>query len=215
MVGPDPAETRSELMEKNRLEGLTDGIFGFAMTLLVASMILPRDAVATVGSSDALLSLLPEFYHYIIGFFVLAAFWMGHHEQLGKIHHIDQNFIILNIISLFFVTLVPFSTSFIGDYDSDVLATSLFMFNLMILGLLFSFQWYYAVRSHRLVSPDLPEYYIRKRMVHGLLLPVISFVGIIICIMGFEDSTLIYMTSPLVEYIVKHTILAKKPGSEE
>jgi len=211
----EAAETRSELMEKNRLEGLTDGIFGFAMTLLVASMILPRDAVATGSSSAALLSLLPEFYHYIIGFFVLAAFWMGHHEQLRKIHHIDQNFILLNIISLFFVTLVPFSTSFIGDYDSDVLATSLFMFNLMVLGLLFSFQWYYAARNHRLIPTDLPEYYIRKRMAHGLLVPVISFVGIIICVMGFKDSTMIYLASPLVEYVVNHSILAKIPGSED
>jgi TMEM175 potassium channel family protein len=197
----EPAESRSVLMEKNRVESLTDGIFGFAMTLLVASMILPRNAIVTQSSGDTLLSLLPEFYHYIIGFFVLAAFWMAHHEQFSRIHHIDNNFLYLNIVSLFFVTLVPFSTSFIGDYDSDVIATCVFEFNLMVLGLLFTLQWLYAARKHRLISPDYPESLIRKRRNHGMILPVISLLGIIITIMGVDSSTMIYMASPLASYI--------------
>src|SRR5512145_47249 len=113
---PETAERHSVLMEKNRMESLTDGIFAFAMTLLVTSMILPRDAVTTLTSGAALASLVPDFFHYIIAFFVLAAFWMGHHEQFSRIHHLDRNFLFLNVIGLFFVTLVPFSTSFIGDY---------------------------------------------------------------------------------------------------
>ena len=55
-------------MEKNRLESLTDGIFAFAMTLLVTSLILPRSAIVSQTSGAALASLLPDFYHYIIAF---------------------------------------------------------------------------------------------------------------------------------------------------
>jgi uncharacterized membrane protein len=198
----EPAETRSVLMEKNRMESLTDGIFAFAMTLLVTSMILPGDAVASQSSGSALLSLLPDFYHYIIAFFVLAAFWMAHHEQFSRVHHIDHNFLYINIIGLFFVTLVPFSTSFIGDYDADVIATCLFEFNLMILGLIFTLQWLYAARKHRLISPDYPESGIRRRLYHGMIIPVISLAGIVITVTGFDSSTMIYMTSPLVSYVV-------------
>ena len=122
----ESGETKSVLMEKNRLESLTDGIFAFAMTLLVTSMILPGDAVIHQSSGAALAGLIPDFYHYIIAFFVLAAFWMGHHEQFSRVHHLDKFFLSLNITGLFFVTLVPFSTSFIGDYDNDFLATVLF-----------------------------------------------------------------------------------------
>ena len=53
------AKTRSVLMEKNRMESLTDGIFAFAMTLLVTSMILPGGATTSRSSGSALLSLLP------------------------------------------------------------------------------------------------------------------------------------------------------------
>jgi uncharacterized membrane protein len=198
----ESAETTGVLMDKNRMESLTDGIFAFAMTLLVTSMILPGGVVASQSSGTTLLSLLPEFYHYIIAFFVLAAFWMAHHAQLSRVHHIDHNFLNINIIGLFFVTLVPFSTSFIGDYDADVVATCLFEFNLMILGLIFTLQWLYAARNHRLISPDYPESGIRQRLYHGMIIPIISLAGIVITVMGFESSTMIYMTSPLVSYVV-------------
>jgi uncharacterized membrane protein len=129
---------------------------------------------------------------------------MGHHEQFSKIHHLDKNFLILNVIGLFFVTLVPFSTSFIGDYpSSDIIPTCLFEFNLLILGLVFATQWYYATRKHYLVCPDYPEYEIQRRMNHGLIIPVISLLGIIIAIAGFNSSTMIYMTSPFVTYAVE------------
>jgi uncharacterized membrane protein len=196
------AETGSVLMEKNRMESLTDGIFAFAMTLLVTSMILPVDAITGQSSVGALHSLLPEFYHYIIAFFVLAGFWMGHHAQFSKVLHIDNNFLYLNITGLFFVTLVPFSTSFIGDYDSDVIATCLFEANLLVLGLIFSLQWLYAARKHRLISPDFPESGIRQRLNHALIIPFISLAAMVITVMGFDSSTLLYMTTPVVSSMV-------------
>jgi len=202
MVMLESAEKRSMLMEKNRMESLTDGIFAFAMTLLVLNMILPSDAVITQTSSAALISLLPSFYHYIIAFFVLAAFWMSHHAQFSMVHHIDKNFLFLNAIGLFFVTLVPFSTSFIGDYSSDILATCVFEFNLLILGLILAFQWYYSSHNYRLIAPELSQYDIRLRMHRGLIIPAISLAAIIITIMGFTSSTMLYMASPLVTYFV-------------
>ena len=203
MVILESAETRSVLMEKNRMESLTDGIFAFAMTLLVLNMILPSDAAITQTSSAALFSLLPAFYHYIIAFFILAAFWMGHHAQFSMVHHIDKNFLFLNAIGLFFVTLVPFSTSFIGDYSSDTLATCLFEFNLLILGLVLAFQWYYSSHNHRLISPELSQYDIQLRMNRSLVIPAISLAAMILTVVGFSSSSMLYMASPLVSYFVE------------
>jgi uncharacterized membrane protein len=198
----ESAELKGNLIEKNRLEALVDGIFAFAMTLLVTSLILPHNELAARSSAATLLALLPDFYHYIIAFFVLAAFWIGHHEQFRKIHHIDRNLLSLNILSLFFVTLVPFSTSFIGDYDADFVSTVLFELNLMILGLLFLVQWYYTSRIRHLVSEELSEMDIRERMNHNLILPAISLAGILLAVAGFSSSTMIYMATPFVEYVV-------------
>ena len=198
----ESAEPLGNLIEKNRPEALIDGIFAFAMTLLVTSLILPHNELAARSSATTLLALLPDFYHYIIAFFVLAAFWMGHHEQFRKIHHVDRNLLSLNIVSLFFVTLVPFSTSFIGDYDADLVSTVLFELNLMVLGLLFLIQWYYITRKRHLVSEGLSELDIRQRMNRNLILPAISLAGILLAIAGFGSSTMIYMATPFVEYAV-------------
>jgi uncharacterized membrane protein len=196
-------EERIIKLDKNRLEALTDGIFAFAMTLLVTSMILPRGVITTQSSGAALLSLLPDFYHYIIAFFVLAAFWMGHHQQFSQIKHIDKTFLFIGIIGLFLVTLVPFSTSFIGDYSEDALATIVFESNLMILGLVFCLQWYYATRNFRLVSPEIPARGVRQGLIKNLITPAVSLAGILITLAGFGSSTMIYMLMPLVSYFIE------------
>lgn len=200
MIGSE--ESRSMKLEKNRLEALTDGIFAFAMTLLVTSMILPRSAVITDSSSAVLISLIPDFFHYIIGFFVLASFWMAHHDQFSKIRSIDKNFLFLSIIGLFFVTLVPFTTSFIGDYSEDALSTIVFELNLMILGLVFALQWFYASWNHRLISPEYPVSHVIRSLKRSLVVPFISLIGILLTIAGFPSSTLVYMTSPVLSYVI-------------
>lgn len=149
-------------LEKNRIEALTDGVFAFAMTLLVTSMILPHAADAPALSAAGALSLLiPDFIHYVIAFFVLAAFWIAHHLLFNQIRFIIRPFLTLNIIGLFFVTLVPFTTSFVGDY-SGTLPSIVFELNLMMLGLMIYVQWYYAARGRRLISPTIPNQRYRK-----------------------------------------------------
>jgi uncharacterized membrane protein len=190
------------LIEKNRLEALVDGIFAFAMTLLVTTLILPHGELVSRTSAETLVALVPDFYHYIIAFFVLAAFWTGHHEQFRRIHHVDRILVSLNIATLFVVTLVPFSTSFIGDYDADAVSSILFELNLLILGLLFLAQWFYISRRLHLASAELSSADIRERMNHNLILPAISLAGILLAVAGVDSSTMIYMATPLVEYLV-------------
>ncbi|OPX62835.1 MULTISPECIES: TMEM175 family protein [unclassified Methanoregula] len=195
-------EDRELKMEKNRLEALTDGIFAFAMTLLVTSLILPRSAVVSDTAAQALVSLLPDFYHYIIAFFVLAAFWMSHHIQFSNLRYIDKPFLFLNIIGLFFVTLIAFTTSFIGDYDNDITATVTFEASLLILGVIIAIQWAYATWNRRLVPPDFPEHRIRYGIVRNLVVPSVSFAAIVLALLGFHNTTMMYMLLPPVSYAV-------------
>ena len=153
----EPTAEENITWEKNRIEALTDGVFAFAMTLLVTSLILPHSADApALTAAGALTLLLPDFIHYVIAFFILAAFWTAHHLQFNQIRFITRPFLTLNIIGLFFVTLVPFTTSFVGDYP-DTLASIVFELNLMVLGLMMFVQWYYATHNRRLISPEYSE----------------------------------------------------------
>jgi uncharacterized membrane protein len=190
-------------LEKNRLEALTDGIFAFSMTLLVTSLILPRSAVINETAAQALVSMIPDFYHYVIAFFVLAAFWMAHHIQFSHLKYLDKPFLFINIIGLFFVTLITFTTSFIGNYDRDVTATITFEASLLVLGLIFAFQWVYATWNRRLVGPDFPACRIRYGLLRNLVVPFVSLVAIVLALGGNHSSTMAYMFLPLVSYGVE------------
>jgi len=190
-------------LEKNRLESLTDGIFAFAMTLLVTSLILPRSAFVSDTAFQALVSLIPDFYHYIIAFFVLAAFWTAHHIQFSHLKFLDKNFMSLSIVGLFFVTLIPFTTSFIGDYNNDTVAAIAFEASLLILGLIFALQWFYATRNRRLVAPDFPAAQVRYGMERNLLVPFISLLAIGLALTGFNSSTMVYMLLPPATFVME------------
>ena len=196
--------------EKNRIEALTDGVFVFAMTLLATSMILPHAAEApALTAAGALILLIPDFIHYVIAFFVLAAFWTAHHIQFNQIRFITRPFLTLNIIGLFFVTLVPFTTSFVGDYP-DTLASIVFELNLMVLGLMMFMQWYYAACHRRLISSRYPESKVQEGLLRNLTIPVLSLAGMIVALAGSRESTMIYLLSPLVAYVVTR-YYAKEP----
>ncbi|MFA4824685.1 MAG: TMEM175 family protein [Methanoregula sp.] len=191
---------------KNRIEALTDGVFAFAMTLLVTSMILPHTADApALTAAGALTLLIPDFIHYVIAFFILAAFWTAHHIQFNQIRFITRPFLTLNIIGLFFVTLVPFTTSFVGDYP-DTLASIVFELNLMVLGLMMFVQWYYVAHNRKLISPKYPESKVQEGLLQNLKIPFLSLVGVILALSGWQESTMIYLLSPFVSIAVSRYI---------
>lgn len=210
----EPTADENITWEKNRIEGLTDGVFAFAMTLLVTSMILPHAADApALSAAGALTLLIPDFIHYVIAFFILAAFWTAHHLQLNQVRFITRPFLTLNIIGLFFVTLVPFTTSFVGDY-SDTLASIVFELNLMVLGLMMFVQWYYAAHNRRLISPTYPESKVQERHLRNISIPILSVAGIILALAGSHESTLIYILSPFASYAVSRYYTNKQSGGE-
>ena len=149
----------------------------------------------------------------MIAFFILAAFWTAHHLQFNQVRFITRPFLTLNIIGLFFVTLVPFTTSFVGDYP-DNLASIVFELNLMVLGLMMFVQWYYAAHNRRLISPTYPESKVQERHLRNLSIPVLSLAGVILALAGSQESTIIYLLSPFVSYGVARYYTKKQSGSE-
>jgi uncharacterized membrane protein len=119
--------------------------------------------------------------------------------QFRHVRYIDRTFLLLSIIGLFFVTLVPFSTSFVGDYG-DRFSSIVFEANLLILGLVVFTQWLYATHDHRLVAPDHPHHRIRYGLARSLIIPGISLLGILLALYGFHSSTMVYMLSPVASF---------------
>jgi uncharacterized membrane protein len=201
----DEMEVEGLFLTKGRLEGLSDGIFAFAMTLLVVGLDLP-DKTTIVQSTgfamDTLVSLESDFLHYILAFLILGAFWLSHHTQLHSVKRIDKLYIWLNLSVLLFVALLPFSTSFSGDFPKVPVGAMVFEASLFAIGIAMFCQWLYATQGHRLVDPTLDEGYIRYIRISNLIVPLVSVVGILIAFAGNTWSSAVYLTLPFVGYVV-------------
>jgi uncharacterized membrane protein len=197
----DQASGRSPGFPKNRIEALTDGIFAIAMTLLVLSLDVP--AGVNNPSDAAVMAMLtnlgPALYHYFLAFFILASFWIAHHVQMHRLRHIDSRFLWINIVALLFVTLVPFSTSLVGDYPDETFAAVAFEINLLILGLLFAAQWRYATQNGRLVHPGTD---MQRGNLRVMVVPAVSVVAILLALAGMTWSTAAYALIPLVMHFL-------------
>ena len=145
-----------------RIDALTDGIFAFAMTLLVLDIRLPSDL--RIGDSAELIARLqalsPAYLAYVISFFVLAAQWRANIE-LRRVEEVSQDVLGWSMVHLLFITCIPFSSSVVGHYGDLPPAVWLYAANLIVV----------AALSLRLrVSEILPEHRQRARVGHARIL---------------------------------------------
>src|SRR5277367_5707260 len=130
-----------------RLTALSDGVFAFAMTLLVLDIRIPK--LDTVTSEHdlwlAVVALAPRFVMYLMSFLTLGIFWVGQQTQLNHVAHSDRDYAWLHILFLATIGLVPFSTALLAEYITFRTALLVYWFNILLLGLEILATWTYAL----------------------------------------------------------------------
>jgi uncharacterized membrane protein len=108
-----------EFISKGRLDAFTDGVYAFAMTLLVVNLDLPEDFKPTTSDEllSALAGLVDTFIAYIVTFLVLALFWLARARTKEEPETASGAYAWAVLLHLFFVTLLPFSMIVAGRYD--------------------------------------------------------------------------------------------------
>ena len=103
-----------------RLTGLTDDIFAFAITLMVLNIVTP--AVVGPKSDLALLQAIAQEYQSFIdlavSFWVIGLLWIANHRMFRYIKSFDASLLSLSLLYLFFIVVVPFATRVLDDYSS-------------------------------------------------------------------------------------------------
>jgi uncharacterized membrane protein len=143
---------------RDRLAALSDGVFAFAMTLLVLDLHVP--SAATIHAENdlggALLRLAPRVIPYLMSFMTLGIFWIGQQTQINALKRTDRNLAWLRLAFLLPVTFVPFSTSLLAEFLSYRTALLLYWLNIVALGTLLFVTWRYA-RWAALIEDDMAE----------------------------------------------------------
>ncbi len=186
------------LMKKNRIEGLTDGIFAIAMTLLVLTIELPGNITAESSMEAYISSLAPQLFTYALSFILLGVFWRVNHIHLEKVKGADTGFLWINLIWLMFVALVPFSTELMGNSTGLAASNMFFHVNMFIIGVLLTLNWFYSY--HRgLLSVERKFY--RDPLIKNLLLPAAALLAMVVTPFFPDQSSLCYLIIILKRFL--------------
>ncbi len=97
-------------MTKNRLEAFSDGVMAIIITIMVLELKVPHGD----GPSD-LLPLLPVFLSYVLSFIYVGIYWNNHHHLFHAVKHINGPILWANLHLLFWLSLVPFASGWMGE----------------------------------------------------------------------------------------------------
>ena len=202
--GPDSQDDRFNLFSKNRIENLIDAIYAFAMTLLVTTLEIPSATNLTRSFTvDAvLLHLLPDFINYFIAFILLATFWWINHVRFHYLRSTDKTLIIINVLTLSFVALIPFTTHLAGFLPLNFHAAIIFELNLFIIGILSVLQWRYMIRNPQLVAEHIDQKNLAENQAKTLVFPVLSVAGIALALLSIPGSAFVYLLVPFFVWII-------------
>lgn len=183
-------------MTKSRVEALTDGIFAVAMTLLILDVKVPN-VLRPADLPSHLLALWPKLLSYAVSFLVLGIYWVGHHNQFHLIRRTDRGLLWINILFMMAISFVPFSTALLSAYPAQSIALTIYGANLIAIGLILYWNWYYATDGHRLIDSDVSRQVITYAARRILIGPTAFSLAVLVSFFSAPASLLIYALGPL------------------
>jgi uncharacterized membrane protein len=130
-------------MTKTRLEAFSDGVLAIIITILVLELKIPH------GSEFGVLRpLLPVFLTYALSFIYLAIYWNNHHHMLHTVHKVNGRILWANMHLLFWLSLIPFTTGWMGENHFAAEPTALYGFVLAMAAVAYTILQREIVRFH-------------------------------------------------------------------
>jgi uncharacterized membrane protein len=114
-------------MNKSRLEAFSDGVLAIIITIMVLELKVPHE-----NNMAALQNLLPVFMSYLLSFIYVGIYWNNHHHMLTAIKEVNGGILWANLHLLFWLSLVPFATGWMGENHFAAAPMALYGFVLLM-----------------------------------------------------------------------------------
>jgi uncharacterized membrane protein len=175
-------------MQKSRLEAFSDGVLAIILTIMVLELKVPRGE----EWSD-MQNLMPKFISYILSFLYIGIYWGNHHHLVHTASRVTSYMMLANLNLLFWLSLIPFSTGWMGESHFAQIPVALYSANLLIAG-----SAYFILQKaiEKTVMPD-------DKMVKAL--QRLSYKGIISQI-SYGASIALAFISPFTSVIISFII---------
>jgi uncharacterized membrane protein len=138
-------------MNKTRLEAFSDGVLAIIITIMVLEIKMPEDA-----SWASLSKLMHVFMSYLLSFVYVGIYWGNHHHLLHTVKHVNSAIIWANMNLLFWLSLVPLATGWMGRTHFAPNAVAVYAVLLLVSGFSFTILQYTIMRTTKL-SQELQD----------------------------------------------------------
>lgn len=181
-------------METNRLEAFSDGVIAIIITIMVLEMKVPHGA-----SFDALAPLVPVFLSYVLSFVYVGIYWNNHHHQFQLTESVNGSVLWANLHLLFWLSLLPFTTGWMGENHFERWPTVLYGANLLCCAVA-----YYLLQTAiiRHEGPQCPLARAVAQDFKGKFSPVIYVVGIGCALAGWGEAGLACFVGAALMWLV-------------
>jgi uncharacterized membrane protein len=121
-------------MEKNRLEAFSDGVIAIIITIMVLELKVPQptEQLPHPDTLAGLKHLLPVFLSYVLSFIYVGIYWNNHHHMLHCVTHVSGGILWANLHLLFWLSLFPFTTGWLGENHLAPTPTAVYGFVLLM-----------------------------------------------------------------------------------
>ena len=183
-----PDRLQHELKKEFQLERMilfSDAVFAIAITLLVIEIKVPeieKEHLSEAALLHELAKLIPKFFGFMISFMFIGIYWRVHHRLFGYVINYDARLLMLNLLFLFAIALMPFSTAFYSEYIMKHMVTPVVFYtgNIILLGFFNVLMWRYVTNPARKlsegISPADGRYFAFRAIVVPILFTVFAFV---------------------------------------
>ena len=120
-------------MTTNRLEAFSDGVLAIVITIMVLELKVPEG-----HNFDQLRPLFPKLLSYVLSFFYLGIYWNNHHHLFHAIQRVNGKVLWANLFLLFTLSLIPFTTGWMGENHFENNPVALYGINLLLCAIAFS-----------------------------------------------------------------------------
>ena len=172
-------------MTKGRMEAFSDGVIAMIITIMVLELAVPHEA-----ELSALRPLIPVFLSYVLSFIYVGIYWNNHHHLLHVVRRVDGRVLWANLHLLFWLSLVPFGTGWMGENNFAAWPVAVYGAILCVAGVA------YGILSRVLIATNGRDSVIAAavgRDVKGTLSVVILLVAIVLAFVSSWLACALYV----------------------
>ena len=186
------------MQSKIRLEhvvSFSDAIFAFSITFMAVTIQipnLPENLTQAQVIQNLIGELGPRFAIYVISFFVIAAYWISYHQIFNHIAGSHVVIVWLNLLFLFFITIIPFAVDLQIDYGLYQVIFILYALVLTAAGASLTLIWLHAMKG-RLLDKTMDQTDIQSILLESIVLPSVFVISIFVSIVDLEIAYYFWM----------------------